>query len=253
MANSRKSTELLRKLNRSLGDDAPPSPPAAPVTPVARKRTKRVRAASGPEKPPMPAPAVAGTSSAPPSPVTLTAPAAVAPESASPSNEIVARPDVEAAAAASAEPERASSREGAARIVRDHVPFAVGAGLIPLPFVDLAVIGALQLKLLQALARHYGVPFQRTQAEAIVTSLLGSVGGTVVTSSALGSVLKFVPVLGALVSLTTLPVASGAITYAMGHLAIDHFESGGTMATFDLDVAQQAFERKIAEARQALR
>lgn len=160
-------------------------------------------------------------------------------------------PNIAASASEQTTP-MASLRPRAEEIVKGYVPLAVGAGMIPLPGVDLAAIGGLQLKVLSALAEHYRVPFTKSQAQLIVTSLLGSVGTTVLAGAALASVAKFVPVFGLLIATASMPVAGGVITRAMGHLAIDHFEAGGKMDTFDLDVAQQAFLAKIAEAKVAL-
>lgn len=142
-------------------------------------------------------------------------------------------------------------RRRAEEIVRWHVPLAVGAGLIPLPGLDVAAIGGLQLKVLAALARHYGVPFARAEAEAIVTSLIGSLGSTLVAGGALGTAAKLIPGVGPLVGLATLSTAGAAITYAFGQLAIDHLEAGGAMGNFDLDVAQCALERQLRGARRA--
>ena len=142
-----------------------------------------------------------------------------------------------------------SLRPRAEQIVNDFAPLAIGAAVIPLPGLDLIAIGGLQLKLLAALAELYKVPFTPAQAQLIVTSLLGSVGVTFLSGAVLASTAKFVPFFGALLSSASLPVAGGAITRAMGHLAIDHFDSGGTMETFDLDLAQDAFLAKIGRAR----
>lgn len=144
------------------------------------------------------------------------------------------------------------NRARADQIVQNYVPFAVGAGMIPLPGVDLAALGALQLKVLASLAQHYGVPFTREQGRLIVTSLVGSVGTTVLAGSAVVSAAKIIPFFGTLLGAASLPVAGGVVTHALGQLAIDHFEAGGTMDTFDLDVAQQAFLGKIAAAKAAL-
>ncbi len=140
----------------------------------------------------------------------------------------------------------------AEQIVKDYVPLAVGAGMIPLPGADLAAIGGLQLKVLASLAALYEISFSKSQARLIVTSLLGSVGSTVLVGAALGSVAKFVPIFGTLVGAASMPVAGGVITRALGRLAIDHFEAGGNLETFDLDVAQKAFLDKLAEARAAV-
>ncbi len=146
----------------------------------------------------------------------------------------------------------ADLRPRAEQIVNDYMPLAVGAGLIPVPGLDLAAICGLQLKVLASLAEHYKVPFTGAQAQPIVTSLLGSIGTTVLASAALLSVAKMVPFIGMLVGAASVSVAGGVITRAMGQLAIDHFEAGGRMETFDLDVARKAFFQKIAEAKVAL-
>ena len=213
--------------------------------------------------PPSPAPVVAAPhETAVADPIT---PLAAAPASEAP---------VEAVAALSSAPDESGANPGAAghesparratagatpvrsqaeQIVKDHLPLAVGAGMIPVPGLDLAAIGSLQLKVLASLAKHYKVPFTQGQAQLIVTSLLGSVGTTLLAGAALASAAKFVPFFGTVVGVASMPVAGGVITRAMGHLAIDHFEAGGTMETFDLDIAQEAFLQKIAEARTALR
>ena len=231
MSRPKKSARLLQKLNQSLGEKE--APVAAGQAFVTANPEAEVEASSPPVEileVVSQAEAAAEPAGAAATPVMTLAPAVVA--------------NVESGAG--------DRRSEAEAILRKHLPLAAGAGLIPLPGVDLVAIGALQLKVLAALARHYEVAFTRAQTESIVTSLLGSLGGTVVAGAALGSVAKFVPGLGTLLSITTLPIAGGAVTMAIGRLAIDHFEAGGTMLDFDLDLAQHALERKLAEAKRAL-
>lgn len=234
MARAKKSAQLLQKLNQSLGEDSGPA--AARVEPAP--------AAAPIESGSMPVQIIAEVPAAAPTPETpVPVPPVPAPATA-------AEPlSVNTAVAAAA---TVGKRARAEAIVRQYVPFAIGAGIIPVPGLDWAAIAGLQLKVLAALSQLYGVPFSRREARLIVTSLLGSLGGTVVATGALGSVVKFVPGFGTLLGLTTLPVASGVVTYAIGHLAIDHFEVGGTMMDFDLDVAHRAWDRKLEEAKRAL-
>lgn len=138
-----------------------------------------------------------------------------------------------------------SKRGRAEQVVRDHLPLAAGAGMLPLPGIDLLAIGGLQLRVLAALADLYAVPFDRSRAQSIVTTLIGSVGVTYVAGAALFSVAKVIPGLGSVLAAASLPAAGGAITHAVGQLAIDHFEAGGTMQDFDLDLAQQAFVDRL--------
>src|SRR5262245_46688535 len=48
------------------------------------------------------------------------------------------------------------------------------AGLIPLPFVDLAAIGGVQLQMLRRLSEIYGVPFSENLGKSLIASLAGT-------------------------------------------------------------------------------
>jgi uncharacterized protein (DUF697 family) len=139
-------------------------------------------------------------------------------------------------------------------IVNSHVALAMGAGFVPLPLLDLVAVSGVQLKLLKALGDLYGVPFTENRVKSIVTSLLGGVGSTSLAVASVGSVAKIVPGLGPVLGVVTLPVVAGAVTYAVGKVFIQHFESGGTFLTFDsLDARrgfQQEFERGKANLAQ---
>src|SRR5665213_3519433 len=93
------------------------------------------------------------------------------------------------------------------------------AGLIPIPLVDLATVGGVQIQMVRRLSQVYDVPFTENRTKAVVASLMGSL---IPATSGLGaaSLLKGVPVL-----------ASGA-TYAIGQAFVQHFASGGTLLDF---------------------
>jgi uncharacterized protein (DUF697 family) len=143
---------------------------------------------------------------------------------------------------------RPAMRARAEEIVRDYRALAVGAGLIPVPGADMLAIVGLQLKVLASLAELYGVAFTRAQAHLIVTSLLAAAGSTILARSMFFSLAKVIPGIGPLLGAASLPVAAGAITHAIGHLAIDHFEAGGTLGSLNLNVAQRALGQKVKEA-----
>lgn len=143
---------------------------------------------------------------------------------------------------------RPAKRAQAEEIVRDYRALAVGAGFIPVPGADMMAIVGLQLKVLASLAELYGVAFTRAQAHLIVTSLLAAAGSTMLARSVFFSLAKVIPGIGTLFGVASLPLAGGAITHAIGHLAIDHFEAGGTLGSFNLNVARRAFGHKVAEA-----
>lgn len=128
----------------------------------------------------------------------------------------------------------------------------MGAGVVPLPLLDLAAISGLQLKLIADLAACYGQPFEPEQTRAIVASLVGGAGSLTLAASAFGSLVKIIPGAG-LLGATGLPVIAGAVTYALGRVFIHHFESGGTVLNFDPAAAKQFFTEQFAVGRAALR
>lgn len=130
--------------------------------------------------------------------------------------------------------------EGARKIVKNYSMWSAGAGLVPIPLVDMAAVAALELKMLKSLSAHYGIEFQTQRAKSVVSSLIGGVHGGLIT----GSILKLVPFAGSsLLALT--PFASGAITYAIGTVFIQHFESGGTLLDFDIARGRDRVREKL--------
>jgi uncharacterized protein (DUF697 family) len=140
----------------------------------------------------------------------------------------------------------------AEEIVDRFVPLAMGAGMVPVPILDLAAISGLQLKMISDLAAHYAVPFAPSRAKALVASLLGGVGSLTLAAGALGSLLKVVPIVGFWAGCTSLSITAGALTYAVGRIFIDHFESGGTLLDFDTAAAKSLFVEQLAKGRAAV-
>jgi uncharacterized protein (DUF697 family) len=155
------------------------------------------------------------------------------------------------AAKAAPAPAPTPRRAAAEQIVDRFVPLAMGAGVVPVPLLDLAAITGVQLKLIADLAACYGQPFEPQQTRAIVASLLGGAGSLTLAAGALGSLVKIFPG-GGLLGATGLPVTAGAVTYALGRVFINHFESGGTALNFDPAAAKKFFTEQFAQGRAAL-
>lgn len=122
-------------------------------------------------------------------------------------------------------------------VINNHVALSMGAGLIPIPFADTAAVAAVHYKMLKDISAIYGVEFVEMRVKSIVVSLLAGFGSTSIAAASVRSVAKLVPGVGTIVGAVTLPVVAGAITYAIGKVIAQHFESGGTFLNFDsLDV-----------------
>ncbi|MCB0585654.1 MAG: DUF697 domain-containing protein [Phaeodactylibacter sp.] len=134
-------------------------------------------------------------------------------------------------------------------IIRNHVIWSMGAGLIPVLIADVFAVSALQLDMIRQMCKVYDVDFSETQGKAIVTSLTSSTLARVTA----GSLVKMLPVVGSIIGGVTVSVFAGASTYALGQVFKRHFESGGTILDFDparlKKLYKEQFEKgkKVAE------
>jgi uncharacterized protein (DUF697 family) len=137
-------------------------------------------------------------------------------------------------------------------IVKKYMYWSMGAGFIPVPFLDFAAVMAVQLKMLSTLAKHYGVSFSENRGKEIVAALIGAALPGNIAGSALGSALKMIPVAGTIIGGVSVPLLAGATTFAVGKVFTQHFETGGTFLDFDVEKMkshfQQEFEKGKSEA-----
>ena len=144
--------------------------------------------------------------------------------------------------------------EKAAEVIRRNVLWSMGAGVIPIAYVDSAAVLAVQVKLLKELSDVYGVPFQANLGKSAVAALIGTVaaggaGYSFLTSGVLYGLVRGVPVVGQLVALATMPAFAAATTYAVGKVFDQHFASGGTFLSFDPKKVEGYFREKFEEAK----
>ena len=162
----------------------------------------------------------------------------------------VSAPAVEPPPAASVLPELTRD-EKAMALVNSYVPWSVGAGMVPMPGVDMLALTALQLRMLAKLSEMYGVTFMENGVKNIVASLLTAVVSTNLGAS-LGSLLKLVPLVGPIACIAAMPVLYSAATYAIGRVFVTHFEAGGTFLDFDPRKTREYFISEFEKARTAL-
>jgi uncharacterized protein (DUF697 family) len=126
----------------------------------------------------------------------------------------------------------ANRTEHATKLVERFAAWAGAAGVIPVPVVDLVAVGALQVQMVRRLSQIYEVQFADNRGKALITSL---VGAAVPTSSGLGAAqfLKAIPIIGSAIGALITPALAADMTYAIGKVFIQHFESGGTLLDFN--------------------
>lgn len=129
-------------------------------------------------------------------------------------------------------------------INRRYTLYSVGAGVVPLPLLDMASMLVLQMLMVRKLAKLYDVPYAKQRAKAAVAGLIGGVSAGYIG----GGALKMVPLFG-VVSFAAMPAVNAAISYAVGKVFIQHFESGGTFLDFDPKKVRAYFEDQFREGR----
>jgi uncharacterized protein (DUF697 family) len=139
------------------------------------------------------------------------------------------------------------NEQKALKTVKNYMWWSMGAGLIPFPFVDLVAVSGVQLKMLAEISKIYGVQFQESRGKAVIGSLIGSIVPGVISFGSVGSLLKAVPLVGALVGAPSMAAFCGASAWALGKVFIRHFESGGTILTLDPAAAKEHFKEQFAE------
>jgi uncharacterized protein (DUF697 family) len=135
-------------------------------------------------------------------------------------------------------------------IIKRNVLWAMGAGAVPVPILDMALTTGVQLRLLKQLSDLYGVAFSERLARKLLSSLLVGVGGVAVGLAIGASLAKFIPGIG----LTVLgaPILVGALTQAVGNVFVMHFETGGTFLDFNAISLREYFRREYEAAKDAL-
>ncbi len=122
----------------------------------------------------------------------------------------------------------------AQKIVNEFAVLSGAAGVIPVPFLDSAVILGLQLRMIQRIGSEVydqSVPYQKVTAA--IASLTASLGSVSIGKSLGKGFLKSIPGIGNILSNLIVPGLAAATTYALGQIFIMHFQSGGTLLTLD--------------------
>lgn len=140
-------------------------------------------------------------------------------------------------------------KQDANTIIRNHVAWSMGMGLIPVLMADIFAVSALQLDMIKQLCKVYGVDYKETEGKAIITSLTSS------TVARLGaaSVVKMIPGIGTILGGITVSSFAGASTYALGEVFKKHFSQGGTILDFDPKRLKKYYNSKFEKGKSVAR
>jgi uncharacterized protein (DUF697 family) len=141
------------------------------------------------------------------------------------------------------------NQEKALKTVKNYTWWSMGAGLVPVPVLDLVAVSGVQIKMLAEVSKVYGVPFEESRVKAVIGSLLGFLVPQSLANLA-WSLGKIVPGIGTVAGASAMVLSSGASAWALGHVFIQHFETGGTFLDFKPEKVEEYFKKKFQEGQQ---
>src|SRR5262245_13903414 len=136
-------------------------------------------------------------------------------------------------------------RQRAEKIISQHIAWAIGAGLVPVPILDIAAVSAIQLDMLKQLSTLYGVRYTESEGKAWLSALSASILAKVAANA-----VKLIPVIGSILGGISMAALSGASTYALGQVAVAHFEGEGDFSNLDLSAAKRAYDQEFEKGKQ---
>lgn len=137
-------------------------------------------------------------------------------------------------------------------VINTHVGFAMVAGAIPIPIVDIVAVTAIQMDMLQQMSKLYQIDFNDERGKSLVSALIGTTIGTTIGRFG-ASAVKTIPGIGTVLGIGSQVILSGATTYAIGKVFQSHFQNNGTLFDFNIDTMKVKFEeflnigKKVAE------
>lgn len=137
----------------------------------------------------------------------------------------------------------------AARVISSAVGWSAGAAVVPVPYVDMLALGAVQIKMVRDLARVYGLDANDETIRGLISALLGTLVPYAVSGTLLGSSLKLIPIGGTILGSIGLAAFGSAATYAIGKIFVAHFDHGGTLGNFSPEAVAADLKKEFEAAK----
>jgi len=131
----------------------------------------------------------------------------------------------------------------AEKTILKYAGISASTGLIPFLLTDVAILTVIQLKMLQKLSIIYELPFSKNIAQPIIASLLG---GSIPLSMS-SNLIRIIPIYGTIIGIVSRSSFSSASSYAIGKVFIQHFETGGTLLSFDAEKMKNYYQQQFKQ------
>jgi hypothetical protein len=139
--------------------------------------------------------------------------------------------------------------EESVRIVNLYSKIAAGVGTLPGGLLNFAGILAVQVIMVRKIAKTFGHTDSKNAVRGSILSLIGSAIPATIGYGA-GTALAAIPavMMGTVVYLLVTPALAYAMARAIGNTYIMHFESGGTLLSFDPKAFRSFFMKELQSA-----
>jgi uncharacterized protein (DUF697 family) len=138
-----------------------------------------------------------------------------------------------------------SDAAAAEQVIKQHVIWACGAGLVPVPIIDFVAVSAIQVDLIRQLCTLHGSSYEEANGKMWVGALTG---GAIARIGA--SAIKAIPGIGSLIGGLSMSIASGASTWGVGQVVHKHLAAGGTLTDLNVEKAKQAYEAEYERGKE---
>lgn len=135
------------------------------------------------------------------------------------------------------------------QLVIDNALNAALVGIIPIPLIDVLLVGAIQLKMINELCLSYDTRFSKYLSEAILLSLLGG-SATMVFDHLNGTIINVAWL--KVFNTVGIGLVGGAVTYAIGQFFLQHLEKGGTLIDIDLKNSTESLTQLYEEGKNVI-
>lgn len=136
----------------------------------------------------------------------------------------------------------------ASKIISSAAIWSAGAGVVPVPVLDLVALATVQGKMVTDLCALYGERPSNEVARGLVAVLLGTMAPAGLTGAVVGSGIKAMPVFGSIAGAVSMAGFGSAATYAIGKIFVRHFEQGGTLASFSAAAVAADLKAEFSKA-----
>lgn len=126
-------------------------------------------------------------------------------------------------------------------IIYKYTAISTGAGLIPVPFLDLLALSGVQLAMLNELGKLYNYKFEEHRMKSIIGVLVTSLPANALIKTT-STIFKIVPFVGPILGGISGYIYSAASSYALGKVFNAHFASGLSLLSLDVEKMKQEFQ-----------